>query len=67
MCRKPATCAHALTDDRNQELAFGRFLDHRSVSCGEMLTTTGRFTGQRAVGGSVASLCCRSGRAEAVA
>ena len=41
MCQKPTTCIHALAHDRNQELAFGRFLDHSSVSYGEMLTTTG--------------------------
>ncbi|MDT5010714.1 MAG: hypothetical protein QOH57_2331 [Mycobacterium sp.] len=56
MCQKPTTCIHALADDRNQELAFGRFLDHSSVSYGEMLTTSGRFTGQRAVGRHVLAI-----------
>jgi hypothetical protein len=56
MCQKPTTCIHALADDRNQELAFGRFLDHSSVSYGEMLTTTGQFTGQRAAGRHVLAI-----------
>src|ERR1700712_5713644 len=56
MCQKPTTCIHALADDRKQELAFGRFLDHSSVSYGEMLTTSGRFTGQRAVGRHVLAI-----------
>ena len=56
MCQKPTTCIHALADDRNQELTFGRFLDHSSVSYGEMLTTTGRFTGQRAAGRHVLAI-----------
>jgi hypothetical protein len=56
MCQKPTTCIHALADDRNQELAFGRFLDHSSVSYSEMLTTTGRFTGQRAAGRHVLAI-----------
>jgi hypothetical protein len=48
MCQKPTTCIHALADDSDQEPTFGRFLDHSSVSCDEMLTTTGRFTRRRA-------------------
>lgn len=56
MCQKPSTCIHALANDRNQELAFGRFLDHSSVSYGEMLTTTGRFTGLRAAGRHVLAI-----------
>jgi hypothetical protein len=40
MCQNPTTCIHALADDRNQELTFGRFLDHSSVSYSEMLTAT---------------------------
>jgi hypothetical protein len=32
VCQNPTTCIHALADDRNQELALGRFLDHSSVS-----------------------------------
>jgi hypothetical protein len=56
MCQKPTTCIHALATDRNQELTFGRFLDHSSVSYGEMLTTTARFTGQRAAGRHVLAI-----------
>jgi hypothetical protein len=56
MCQNPTTCIHALADDRNQELAFGRFLDHSSVSYHEMLTTTARFTGQRADGRHVLAI-----------
>jgi hypothetical protein len=56
MCQKPTTCIHALADDRNQELTFGRFLDHSSVSYSEMLTTTGRFTGHRAAGRHVLAI-----------
>jgi len=56
MCQKPTTCIHALANDRNQELTFGRFLDHSSVSYGEMLTATGRFTGQRAAGRHVLAI-----------
>jgi hypothetical protein len=50
------TCIHALAVDRNQELAFGRFLDHSGVSSEEMLTTTSRFTGQRAAGRHVLAI-----------
>src|SRR5271166_2929508 len=56
MCQNPTTCIHALADDRNQELAFGRFLDHSSVSYSEMLTATGRFTGHRAAGRHVLAI-----------
>ena len=56
MCQNPTTCIHALADDRNQELTFGRFLDHSSVSYDEMLTTTARFTGQRAAGRHVLAI-----------
>lgn len=56
MCQRPTTCIHALAYDRNQELTFGRFLDHSSVSYGEMLTSTGRFTGHRAVGRHVLAI-----------
>jgi hypothetical protein len=56
MCQKPTTCIHALADDRNQELTFGRFLDHSSVSHGEMLIATGQFTGQRAAGRHVLAI-----------
>jgi hypothetical protein len=50
MGEQPTTCVHALAKDRNEALCFGRFLDHSSVSYGEMLTVTGRFTGRRAAG-----------------
>jgi hypothetical protein len=57
MCQKPATCVHALANARNQELTFGRFLDHSSVSYGEMLTVRGWLTGHRAARpGMLASL-----------
>jgi hypothetical protein len=56
MEEQPTTCVHALAADRNEALAFGRFLDHSSVSHGEMLTTTGKFTGQRAAGRHVLAI-----------
>jgi hypothetical protein len=56
MVEQPTTCVHALAEDRNEALAFGRFLDHSSVSHEEMLTTTGRFTGQRAAGRHVLAI-----------
>jgi hypothetical protein len=56
MCKKPTTCLHGLADDRNQELAFGRFLDHSSVSYSEMLTTAAKFTGLRAHGRHVLAI-----------
>lgn len=56
MCRTPTTCIHALADDRNEAVVFGRFLDHSSVSHVEMLTTAGRFTGQRAAGRHVLAI-----------
>ncbi len=56
MCRKPTTCIHGLANDRNQELAFGRFLDHNSVSYSEMLTTAARVTGLRANGRHVLAI-----------
>jgi hypothetical protein len=56
MSEQPTTCVHALARDRNETLAFGRFLDHASVSHGEMLTTAGRFTGQRAAGRHVLAI-----------
>jgi Transposase DNA-binding len=48
MSERPTTCVHAVAKDRNEALAFGRFLDHDAVSHSEILTTTARFTGQRA-------------------
>ena len=56
MCRTPTTCVHALAKGRNEALVFGRFLDHSSVSHGEMLTTAGRFTGRRAAGRHVLAI-----------
>ena len=56
MSEQPTTCVHALAEDRNEALAFGRFLDHGSVSHSEMLTTTGCFTGQRAAGRHVLAI-----------
>src|SRR5271157_6127210 len=53
---QPTTCVHAQAKDRNQALSFGRFLDHSSVSHGEMLTTAGRSTGQRAAGRHVLAI-----------
>ncbi len=45
-----------LAKDRNEALSFGRFLDHTCVSRDEMLTTAGRFTGQRAAGRHVLAI-----------
>ena len=56
MCRRPTTWVQALAEDRNEALVFGRFLDHGSVSHAEMLTTTARYTGQRAVGRHVLAI-----------
>jgi hypothetical protein len=56
MCQKPTTCVHALANNRNQELSFGRFLDHSSVSYSEMLITAGRFAGHRAAGRHVLAI-----------
>lgn len=53
---QPTTCIHALAKDRNEALSFGRFLDHTCVSRDEMLTTAGRFTGQRAAGRHVLAI-----------
>ena len=50
MREQPTMCVHALAEDRNEALAFGRFLDHDGVSHAEMLVTAGRLTGQRAAG-----------------
>ena len=56
MTEQPTTCIHALAKDRNEALAFGRFLDHSSVSYDEMLTRTAQFTGQRAAGRHVLAI-----------
>ena len=56
MSEHPSSCVHALAKDRNEALAFGRFLDHSAVSHDEMLTRTGQFTGQRAAGRHVLAI-----------
>ena len=56
MGEQPLTCVRALAKDRNEALSFGRFLDHSSVSYGEMLITAGRFTGRRAAGRHVLAI-----------
>jgi len=56
MTEQPTTCIHVLAKDRNEKLAFGRFLDHSAVSHAEMLTTAGRYTGQRAAGRHVLAI-----------
>jgi hypothetical protein len=56
MGEQPKTCLHALAKDRNEALSFGRFLDHSCISRDEMLTTAGRFTGQRASGRHVLAI-----------
>ena len=56
MSEQPTTCVHALANDRNEALSFGRFLDHDAVSHGEMLTTAARSTGQRAAGRDVLAI-----------
>jgi Transposase DDE domain len=56
MGEQPTACVQALSQDRNEALAFGRFLDHNSVSHDEMLTVTGQFTGQRAAGRHVLAI-----------
>lgn len=53
---RPTLCLHALSADRNETLAYGRFLDHDGVSHGEMLTTAGRLTGRRAAGRHVLAI-----------
>jgi hypothetical protein len=45
-----------LAEDRNEALIFGRFLDHGAVSHAEMLTATGGYTGQRAIGRHVLAI-----------
>jgi hypothetical protein len=56
MSNQPTTCIHALADNRNEALSFGRFLDHPSVSRDEMLTAAARVTGQRAAGRHVLAI-----------
>ena len=56
MREQPTLCLHALAEDRNEGLAFGRFLDHDAVSQAEMLVTAGRLTGQRAAGRHVLAI-----------
>jgi hypothetical protein len=50
MREQPTMCLHALAEDRNEAVAFGRFLEHDAVSQAEMLVAAGRRTGQRAAG-----------------
>ena len=56
MHERPTMCVHALAEDRNEALSFGRFLEHDAVSSGEMLTTAGRLTGERATGRHVLAI-----------
>ena len=56
MRAQPTLCVHALAEDRNEALAFGRFLDHDAVSSDEMLVTAGRLTGQRVAGRHVLAI-----------
>ena len=56
MTEQPTTCIHVLAKDRNEQLAFRRFLDHSAVSHTEMLATAGRYTGQRAAGRHVLAI-----------
>ena len=56
MSEQPTICVHALAKDRNEALAFGRFLDHHAVSHSEMLTTAARFTSNRAAGRHVLAI-----------
>ncbi len=56
MRQQPSMCLHSLAEDRNEALAFGRFLDNSSVSSGEMLVTAGRLTSQRVVGRHVLAI-----------
>jgi hypothetical protein len=56
MSSNPTMCLHALADDRNEALAFGRLLDHGAVSCAEILTVAGRRTGARATGRHVLAI-----------
>jgi Transposase DDE domain len=50
MREQSSICVHALAEDRNEAVSFGRFLDHSGVSHGEMLVNSGRWCGQRAAG-----------------
>jgi hypothetical protein len=56
MREQPTMCLHALAEDRNEGLAFGRFLAHDAVSQAEMLVTAGRLAGQRAAGRHVLAI-----------
>ncbi len=56
MRERPSMCLHALAEDRNEAVAFGRFLEHDAVSHAEMLVTTGQRTGQRAAGRHVLAI-----------
>jgi hypothetical protein len=56
MRQQPTMCVHSLAEDRNEALAFGRFLDHDAVSYCEMLVTAGRLTGERSAGRHVLAI-----------
>lgn len=53
---RPSMCIPILAGDRNEAVAFGRFLEHSGVSHAEMLVTAGRLTGQRASGRHVLAI-----------
>jgi len=52
----PTMCLNALSEDRNESRAFGRFLANRFVSRDEMLVHAGLLTGQRAAGRHVLAI-----------
>lgn len=56
MREKPTMCLHALAEDRNEALSFGRFIEHDAVSAAEMLTAAGRLTGERSAGRHVLAI-----------
>lgn len=56
MAEQPTMCVHALAEDRNQTLQFGRFLDNDAVSADEMLVHAGQLTARRAVGRHVLAI-----------
>jgi hypothetical protein len=52
----PSMCLRALAEDRNQERAFGRFLDNPAVSADEMLVHAGQLTARRVAGRHVLAI-----------
>jgi hypothetical protein len=56
MTEQPSSCLHALADDRNEAIRFGRFLDHDNVSTHEILATAGGYTGSRVFGRHVLAI-----------